>query len=159
MKYCATLILVCVVAASSLDAQMRKSDRPAKYPFERIETFKKVRLLEALKLDEATSVKFMARYNAHIETMHNCEHSKNELVDKLDQQIVSNATDVEYNQTIGALKELDKKFSDVRSGLLGELRDILTTKQIAQFIVFERNFNRDLRDIVRDMQKTRAHEK
>jgi hypothetical protein len=43
-----------------------------------------------------------------------------------------------------------------RLSFISDLRDILTPQQVAQFIVFERTFNRDLRNIVRDTQKNKG---
>jgi hypothetical protein len=38
---------------------------------------------------------------------------------------------------------------------LAELKEVLSNKQIAQYIVFERNFVQELRQAVRDVQRDR----
>ncbi|MCX6139191.1 MAG: hypothetical protein NTV54_17045 [Ignavibacteriales bacterium] len=156
MKYFLLSIAVVfsVVVGNAQKRSQQKEERPA---FERVESFKKVRLLETLKLDEATSVKFIARYNQHIERMRAADRARGELVDKLEQQMAADASDAEFAQSFAILADYEKKMLDGRIGFISELREILTARQVAQFIIFERTFNKDLRNIIRDIQKNKEH--
>jgi Spy/CpxP family protein refolding chaperone len=147
-----SLALAALLLPSLLaNAQTRRNEtqRPA---FERIESFKKVRMMEAMKLDENQSVKLFARYNDHQEQMKSLERESNELFDKLESQIRSNASEGEYQQTIGELRNYEKKRTEERQRYFNELKDVLTPKQLAEYMVFERNFARDLREAVRDVK-------
>jgi Spy/CpxP family protein refolding chaperone len=160
MNYCAkffvAMLFVSLLPMTAAQAQKRnpaKEDRPG---LDRIESFKKVRLLEILKLDEATSAKFMARYNRRMEKMRAAEGVRGEIVDKLEQQVASNASEADLAQTFAALADQEKKMFEKRVTFISDLKEILTPQQVAQFIVFERTFNRDLRNIVRDVQKSKG---
>jgi len=156
MKYLVTTVLgVMFLVTSSLLAQPEHGNRSQQPAMDRIESWKKVRMLESLKLEEDQSVKFIARYNKHQETMHGFEKERNDLVDKLDTQSKSDVADDDYNQTFNALLDTDKKISGERLRFLTELKEVLSNKQIAQYIVFERNFVQELRQAVRDVQRDR----
>ncbi len=150
-----TTLLIVVIAACMLPANMsaqmgrNREQRPA---FERVESLKKVRLMEALKLDENQSVKVFARYNKHRELMRSIEGEAGTLIEKLEGQIEANAPDAEYKQTLSALLDVDRKKHDARAKYIGELQDVLTPKQIAEYMVFERNFARDLRQAIHDVK-------
>jgi Spy/CpxP family protein refolding chaperone len=130
--------------------------RPA---MERVESLKKVRMMEALKLDENQSVKLIARYTKHRETMHAIDIEWSELFEKIDGQIKSNASDAEFNQSFAALLDFDKKRSEERARYMNDLREVLTTKQIAEYLLFERNFARDLREAVRNVKMDKLKSK
>ncbi len=150
-KYCYSLLIAICLAPVATNAQMHRSmgQRPA---LERVESLKKVRMMEALKLDENQSVKVFARYNNHREMMHALENESRGLFDKLDSQIQAGASDAEFNQTFAALLDIDRKKTEMRTKFINDLRDVLTTKQIAEYVAFERNFARDLREAVRDVK-------
>lgn len=122
---------------------------------DRIESYKKVRMLEVLKLDEEQSVKFVSRYNKHQELMHGFEKERNTLVDKLDEQTHASASDADFDRTFADLLELEKKISGERHHFLDELKEVLSRKQAAEYIVFERNFVQELRKAIRDVQRER----
>jgi len=156
MKYLVTTVLgVVFLVTNSLLAQPEHSTRSQQPAMDRIESWKKVRMLESLKLNEDQSTKFIVRYNEHSEAMHGFEKERNALVDKLDTQSKSDAADDDYNQTFNALLDTDKKISGERLRFLAELKEVLSNKQIAQYIVFERNFVQELRQAVRDVQSDR----
>ena len=156
MKYLVTTVLgVVFLVTNSLLAQPEHNTRSQQPAMDRIESWKKVRMLESLKLNEDQSTKFIVRYNEHSEAMHGFEKERNALVDKLDTQSKSDAADDDYNQTFNALLDTDKKISGERLRFLAELKEVLSNKQIAQYIVFERNFVQELRQAVRDVQRDR----
>ena len=136
-------------------AQPENSDHSRRPAYDRIESWKKVRMLESLKLEEDQSTKFITRYNKHADAMHDFEKERNELVDTLDTQSKVNAADADYDQTFNLLLDIDKKISGERFHFLAELKEVLSDKQIAQYIVFERNFAQELRQAVRDVQRER----
>lgn len=155
MKYFVTVVFGIMFLACSLLAQPERGDRSQRPAYDRIESFKKVRMLESLKLDEEHSAKFIARYNKHQDTMHEFEKERNELVDKLDAQSKTDAGDDDYSRTFNLLLDVDKKISGERLRFLTELKEVLSNKQIAEYIVFERNFVQELRQAVRDVQRER----
>lgn len=125
-------------------------DRPA---LERLESYKKLRMVEDLKLNEEQSMKLVSRYNKHREVVKGFEHDRKVLLEKLEEQVNSNSSDNDFNKTFGELIDIEKKISEARGKYLTELKEVLTNKQIAEYLLFERNFARDIRNIVRDVQK------
>ena len=121
----------------------------------RLEQFKKVRLLEALKLDEETSVRFVTRYNKHQDAMRDVNQKRNALIDQLQAMSKSGAADAEIDKTIKDLIGTETKVTEARTKFLADLKDVLSMKQIAQVIVFERNFYRDIRDTIRELAQDR----
>ncbi|MDD8016941.1 MAG: hypothetical protein PHP42_01080, partial [Bacteroidota bacterium] len=124
-------------------------------PMEKLESYKKVRMLETMKLDEETGLKLVSRYNKHREVMKGFEKGRAELMDKLDELVRNNANETEYQKVFDNLLEYETKTAEARSQYLNELKEILTNKQIAEYLIFERSFARDIRDIVRDVQRER----
>ncbi len=122
---------------------------------ERIEQFKKMRLMDALKMDEDTSIRFFARYNKHLETMREFGKNRNDRIDQLQKLIQSDANDDDITKAINEITILDGKMMDERSRFLSELKDVLTVKQLGRYIVFERNFNQNLRELMRDVARDR----
>jgi len=160
MKHIATLLFCFFIF--SVNISLGQEHRGAGQPwggFDRIESYKKVRMLEVLKLGEDQSVKFVSRYNKHQDTMHGVEKERNELVDKLDEQARSDAQDADYDQTFSSLLDLDKKISGERLHFLDEIKEVLSHKQIAEYIVFERNFAKELRQAIREVQRERMKDR
>lgn len=122
---------------------------------EKIENYRKLRMVEVLKLNEETSVKLIARYTKHREAVRNFEKDRMAVVDKLETLLASNSSDADYNKAFNELNEIEKKMYEARSKYLTEIKEILTAKQVAEYLVFERNFMRDIREIARDIQQNR----
>lgn len=122
---------------------------------ERIEQFKKVRIMETLKMDDETSIRFFARYNKHIESLHAIQKDHNALIDQLQKLINSNANNSDIEQAMKDIAMCEEKITETRSKFLIELKEVISTKQIAEYVVFERNFNKNLREIMRDIAKER----
>ncbi len=149
----------CMLLAGAvlLSAQPREMMEGGKFqrPMERLENYKKIRMIEVLKLDEETGLKLVGRYNKHRENVKQLEESRAALVEKLESQLNSNAADSELQRSFNDFYEIEKKIGESRKKFLEDLKEILTTKQIAEYMIFERNFMTDLRNVVKDIQKER----
>ncbi len=124
-------------------------------PMERLEQYKKIRMIEALKLDEETGLKLVGRYNKHRENVKQLEENRSALIEKLEAQLKSNAADNELQKSFNEFYEIEKKIGESRKKFLEDLKEIFTNKQIAEYMIFERNFMTDLRNTVKDIQKER----
>ncbi|MFA6456881.1 MAG: hypothetical protein WCW40_08675 [Bacteroidota bacterium] len=125
------------------------------HQMERLDRYKKIRMVEALNLDDETGLKLVTRYNKHRERMRELESERSVLIDKLDEQVRSNANDGDLQKSFNDFFDVEKKTSEARKKFLEELKEIFTNKQIAEFIVFERDFMKDLRKAAREVQKER----
>ncbi len=154
-----TIFLICFFAltlVSSGIAQPGQSGGPGRHggpgdgpPRERMEQFRKMKLLEYLNLDEETSARFITRYNKHQDEMHELFKQRAEAIDALG-EAVKDSREKEYQKCINDVLAVDKKIFDARMQFLDGLGDILTKKQQAKVIVFERDFNRDVREMILD---------
>jgi hypothetical protein len=122
---------------------------------ERIEQFKKIRLMDALKMDEETSIRFFTRYNKHSAAMRDLEKNRDDRIDQLQKLIKTDAGDGDINRAINDITVFDGKITDERSKFMTELREVLTVKQLGEYIVFERNFNQNLREMMREVARDR----
>ena len=144
------LLILCTLVPVSAQNRMNQGR-----PGQRIEQFKKLRLIEALKLDEDTSVRFFAKYNKHEEAVRDINKDRDGLLDQLQGLRKSDATDAEMVKIIDNLVSLDKKLSDERSRFAEDIKNVLSTKQIADLFLFERNFVRNVRQLMQEMTQER----
>ncbi|MEN3037862.1 MAG: hypothetical protein ABDI07_01695 [Candidatus Kryptonium sp.] len=121
---------------------------------ERVLEFKKVRLLEILKLDEHSSVKFLNRYTKFSKDIEVLELERERIVNDIEIKLRRGDKDG-YDKSIQELIELEKKEYEMRLSFYKELKEVLSDQQIAQVIVFERNFRREFMDAVREIQRER----
>ena len=123
---------------------------------ERVEQFKKIRMMEVLKLDEETSIRFFARYNKHQEGLREIAGKRDGLIDELANLRKSTASDAEYEKVFKELSAMESKITEERSRFLQELKSVVSTKQIAEYVIFERNFNRQLMQLMKEMAQERG---
>jgi hypothetical protein len=80
---------------------------------------------------------------------------RNILIDHLQELNRSRAASSEIQKVIKDIGQSEEKAVEERSQFIEGLSDVLSIKQIAEFIVFERNFNKNLRELMRDVAKDR----
>ena len=156
MKYFSAIVIV-VFFAIAVSSNLAAQDQPPmRGPgAERIEQFKKVRLIEVMNMDEETSIRFFTRYNKHTETLRALQRDHNALIDDLQKLSKSNAKNAEIELLIKDIGMSEEKITETRAKFLEDLKDVISIKQVAQYVVFERNFNKNLREIMRDIAKER----
>ena len=144
------------LVASASSVLVAQDQLPLRGPAaERIEQYKKVRMMEELKLDEQTSIRFFARYNDHQEELRKLGDKRNELIDELQVLHRRDASDADYRKVLDELKGLAEPAVELREKYFAELAEVLTPKQLAEYFIFERKFIQNLRDIMREMQRER----
>jgi len=122
---------------------------------ERIAQYKKLRLMEVVQMNEETSVRFFARYNKHEENIRAIGMERNELIDQLQKLSRLNSNDAEMEDIIKNIGFSDEKVLEERTKFMKELREVLSVEQLSKFIIFERNFNKYLRELMRDVARDR----
>ena len=122
---------------------------------ERIAQYKKLRLMEVVQMNEETSVRFFARYNKHEENIRAIGMERNELIDQLQKLSRLNSNDAEMEDIIKNIGFSDEKVLEERTKFMKELREVLSVEQLSKFIIFERNFNKYLRELMRDVSRDR----
>lgn len=146
----AVLAVVCCVGLS------HGQDRPGQFRAQqRIEQFKKLRMIEALKLDDDTSIRFFTKYNKHEEVMRGINKERDDLIDQLQDLRKSDSDAAGMEKILTELTSLDTKQAEERARFLDDLKTVLSTKQIADLIIFERNFARNVRQVMQEMARER----
>jgi len=130
------------------------SDRP----FDRIENLRKVRLVEVLELKEDQSVRFLARMNDHDKARRDLMKERGEALDRLERLIRNKADDSEFEKAFADVAAVDDRVTAERKSFFSGLSDILTPTQRAKMLIFERRFEKELREAMREAQRRRKEQ-
>ena len=150
-KYMRNIMVLCllIAAAVQLSAQPKKDGRP----MERVERFKKMRMVEILDMSEDQSVRFFARHNGFENTRRELTRQKDESLDKIERLLRNNADPKEYEKVFSEIEATNRKIGEEKLKFFNSLSDILTIEQRAKLMLFERRFESELRDAVRQVQQ------
>ena len=149
-------LLVCSVSVAQRRGGAPDQDSMRRPGAERVEQFKKLRLMEVLELDEEASIRFFARYNKHEAAVREIRQKQLGFIQQIQSLRRSQAPDADYQRVLGELRALEQRLSETKLRYMDELTDVLTQKQVAEYIVFEIRFQQNLREILRDMQQERG---
>lgn len=150
--YALPAVTLILCAASVLAQPGRPEDQRG---WERIEQLRKVRLIEMLDMKEEQSVRFFARLKEHDAMRHELMQQKDEAFDKIEKLLQDHASPEEYSPVFEEAASFDAKMLSERKKFFDSLSDILSVEQRAKFLIFERKFERELRDAFREAQRRR----
>jgi hypothetical protein len=127
-------------------------------PYERIENLRKVRLVEILELKEDQSLRFLARMNEHDNARRTMMKERGEALDRLERLIRNKADDSEYEKAFADVAAVDDRLTTERRSFFAGLSDILSPTQRAKMLIFERRFEKELREAMREAQRRRKEQ-
>jgi hypothetical protein len=131
---------------------------PSQRPLERIERLRKVRLIEMLDLKEDQSVRFFPRMNEHEKARRDLKSQKGEVLDRIERLVRNHAEDQEFEKEYSAVRSVDARLAEENWNFFDGLKDILTPEQRGKFLLFERHFEVELREAMREAVRQRHHE-
>jgi hypothetical protein len=141
-------ILFLLISNNYSDAQV---DSTKGQFVDRIRKVLKEKLIEKLEFDEQTADKYVELYYiAADETI-----KLNEQRMKTFRYLENNPEAEDIDQKVDELIEIDIKIAGLRKDFLLGIKEILTTKQTAQAVVFQNKFNRFLREQINKFKKDR----
>lgn len=115
----------------------------------KLEELEQVKLLEKLQLEEETAVRFFSKRSGHKNEMRKlykeAEKKLKEIKSSLESENLSDKVD-EYFQ-------LEQEMFEARENYYSSLKDILSEKQIAEVILFEKNFKDEIRKLLMKEKK------
>ncbi len=115
----------------------------------KIEQLEKIKLIEALDMDEETTLKFFARRNAHEDKIRDLMQKSRERLNEIDAKLKEKpANEKEINSLIEKYFEGEKEIGKEKESFIRSLSDILSVTQIAKLVVFEKKFRDEIRDIL-----------
>ena len=152
-----TAFFVRGAAAQSPDHQGRKER------VDRVERFKQMRLIEELQLGEEEAVRFMAKRKEHEDRMKELAGERNAILDGLEKGIGVNskeAPDVKPDEAaiekeLARVFEQDRKLLEERKRYQDEMRKMLPTEKFARMLIFEREFQTQVRNAMGERMKKR----
>lgn len=148
-------ILVMVVNLLGRSAVAQPFQPDDQKPFERIEHFKKVRLIEILDMKEEQSVRFFARLNEHENLKRELMKEKMDVLDKIERLVRNHADEREFEKLFPEVESANAKIVQEDGKFFNSLSDILSAEQRGKFLLFERHFERELREAMKDVQRRR----
>jgi Spy/CpxP family protein refolding chaperone len=148
----AGLVMWSVVAMAQPPGPGWGQERPS---FERIQQLMKIRMVETLDLKEEQSVRFIARFNEYEKRRRELMKLKSDALDRLEKLVKDGADDRELEKALPEVFSIDAQIMEQRTKFQNGFSDILTVTQRAKLVLFERKFERELRDAVRETQKRR----
>jgi len=143
-------ILIPIIFILTISTQLFGQRERGSDPKEKIRELEKIKLIETLDMNEETSIKFFTRRKEHIETtkkiFDDLETNFREIEDRLSSSRGDN--DPELKKLVDSHHSLQLKLEEEKIGFINSLKDILTNKQIAQLIIFEKHFKEEIRNIL-----------
>jgi len=123
----------------------------------RLEEFRKMRLVEVLKLKEDEAVRFFAKQSAHEDKIKELMKARNDALDDIDKTVREKGDAKGIQKSSGDVLDADQKIFAERQRYQEELKNFLTPEQFGKFLVFERNFEHHMREAMQDMFRERGH--
>ena len=119
--------------------------------FQRLATMKKIKLMEVLNLDETKSDKFLAKYTAYENKMISLHNNIDQVTRELDNLMKSEKVkSSELKGKIDEILKLNQEHSKLIRERLKDFQSILTDEEFAKVLLFERNFNSEIRRKIMD---------
>ena len=146
-------ILVCGSLMQAQPMRMGRDEPPQ--AMERVERWRKMRLIEVLELKEEQSVRFLPRMNEHERRMIDLRKEKDNALDKIDRLVRNRADEKEIEGVFPEFFAVSGRMDAERQNFFNSVGDILTVEQRAKFLLFERHFERELREAMREVSRRR----
>lgn len=147
MKIQLLVMIILLTVNINLAQPYQKHD---KNPRERMEQLEKLKLLEALNLNEEEAIRFFARRNEFRDEHKDIIQKRDEIILNIELAIGKDkpGNEADYEKKIKEFLMVEEKLIDHRAKFLNSLEDILTQEQIAKLIVFESKFKQEIRDLI-----------
>ncbi len=123
---------------------------------EKLQEIKLEKLTKKLDLDETTKSVFTDKYKEFTDDMRELNRNRAKTYKQMTENIESgNGLDSIVNQ----LLDYENKIEARRDVFISDMKTILSAKQIAKMIVFERKFNNEIKKLLKQYQKDNKKEK
>jgi hypothetical protein len=119
----------------------------------RIEEFKKMKMIEELNLSEEESVKFFVKHNAMKNQFKEIEKQKDKCVKKLEKMLSEQASDSDIKKEVDNFLSIEQQMFKNKSAFINDIEKVIGQKKTACYIIFENNFHKELQKIMRDSRR------
>lgn len=137
-----------------IDPQARRQPRaeqpriPREQLAKRIKQLQMWKLTERLNLSDEQAAKFFPRYNRYQDELGEAMQNLQNRIERLRDLRRSDAKEAELDREIEAVVKERRNVGEVLPKYLKEFRETLTAQQMADLIIFERDFLRDLTEAI-----------
>jgi len=127
----------------TVSAQPRMEKRALK----KIDQLEKVKLLEILDMDEDASIKFFVRRKEFKDRQRIMQDAVDSLHEALHQKLESE-TRADFKALVNEIVQKEDELMSSRIEYIRSQGDILNDQQIAKLIIFEREFRKEIQDLL-----------
>ncbi|MBC8042498.1 MAG: hypothetical protein IAF08_03545 [Rhizobacter sp.] len=120
---------------------------------ERIKQLRIWKLTERLKLNEDQSVKFFPKYNRYQDDLAGNLEKLQTQFREMQELSIGSAADADLDRKVQQVLETQRGSSEILQKYTKEFRDVLSARQVAELIVFERDFLRDISGLLEAARK------
>lgn len=148
------MILFFLITLTQLNAQQRGEG------MKRIEQLEKLKLIEVLNMDEETTVKFFSQRRDYYSKRRSLTFKIDSLYINLEETLKSNrykADDVSYKKMIDELLTAEKNLILLRNDYISTLTGLLNNEQISKYVIFEKRFREEIREMVEKHRRRRGN--
>ncbi len=157
------IYILSIITLVSLQTFAQLEDRPPHHMREmreKILQLEKIKLIETLQMNEETTLRFFARRSETESTIDSLRENLDKKIDEID-KLISDDNKPEDNKLKSLIKEVSGirlKIEQKRADFVNSLDDILTIKQIAKFVVFEKKFREELaKSLMKDRMRNKRN--
>ncbi|HEX7321238.1 MAG TPA: hypothetical protein VF399_12890 [bacterium] len=124
-------------------------------PREIIEKVRMYRLTQELDLTTEQAVKFFPKLNEIRKAEQKFFEERLEIIKELKELLKNNAADKELIVVIDRLKNSQDEKQQAQAEVMDEMRDILSPQQQARFLIFQEEFEREIREVIKAVREHR----
>jgi hypothetical protein len=142
MKNFILIAVIFVISLGAAEAQPKKMT-------EELKKLRKQKYLESVSIDDATADKYFEIYDANFETIAVLMKQKKDNMEYVEKN--SDASDVTVK--LEEMLDIDSKILEKKKELYTQLKSFLPAKQLAQSVVFQAKFNKELKNQIDKKKK------
>ncbi|NOY05780.1 MAG: hypothetical protein GXO82_03975 [Chlorobi bacterium] len=121
----------------------------------RIEEIRRFKLIDYLDLEEEQAVRFVTREKDFSKEEKRREEKRNKVIMQLKKAVEEGVSEDELRSLIDQYVALGREMAEARLAYFRSLGDLLTVEQQAKYLLFERKFKDEIRNIIRNWQMER----
>ncbi len=122
----------------------------------KLEKIKLEKLVNKLELDKSTEDFFIQKYKDFHKSIGGLNKKRGKIVKQIEKNLDNNES---LDTLINRMLDVEQEITTERKNFADDLKTFLTTKQIAQMIVFEKNFALELRKILKEYRRDKKMDK
>ncbi|HLF14414.1 MAG TPA: hypothetical protein VI932_05955 [Bacteroidota bacterium] len=153
------IIVLCVLFLAAWFVQdaaaQPREHRQRKDRIDRVERLKQMRLIEELRLGEEEAVRFMAKRKEHEDRMKALAEERNAILDNLAAKLEDKPDEAAVEKELARVIEQDRKMFEERKLYQDEMKKILPADKFARLLIFERDFQAQVRNAMGQSMKKR----